>query len=339
MTDGSTLPVHYLRHIADQVRAMGGDAGRWLAASGLSEPQLDDPSLTVRFPEFARLVSSALSVTGEPALGLLVGERLVASTHGIVGYAAMSSSTIRDALDLLERYVQLRISVLSVAHEIDGQRVRIRFAEARPLGEIRRPVLEAVVLSVKNILDSISMGACPVLEVAFAFDAPEYVELASDLFGCDVGYERDWTGLVIPAAVLDTPLKKADPESFRAAAQICQRELDKLEADVSHAARVRRLMLEKQHGFPSLQVTARLFHMTPRTLHRRLIEEGTSYREILEETRHALAVQHIESRRFSMEEIAFTLGYSDLLNFRRAFKRWQSVPPATYRAQRRTRST
>lgn len=73
--------------------------------------------------------------------------------------------------------------------------------------------------------------------------------------------------------------------------------------------------------------------MTPRTLHRRLIDEGTSFRELLEEVRHTLAVEHLKSGRFSIEEIAYTLGYSDLANFRRAFKRWEDVPPSESRAR------
>ncbi len=72
--------------------------------------------------------------------------------------------------------------------------------------------------------------------------------------------------------------------------------------------------------------------MTPRTLHRRLSDEDTSFHELLEEVRHMLAVEHVKSGRLSIEEIAYSLGYSDLANFRRAFKRWESVPPSEYRA-------
>jgi AraC-like DNA-binding protein len=215
------------------------------------------------------------------------------------------------------------------------------FTEALPLGDIERPVLEAVVLSIKNVLDSITMGGCQVRQVAFPFEAPEYAALARDIFGCEVRYGQTWTGFSCSPEVLDVPLKLADPGAFQAAQLICQRELDRLAANESLAARVRRLLLEKQRGFPTLAVAARLFHMTPRTLHRRLVDEGTSYRELLESVRHTLAVEHVNSGRFSMDEIAYRLGYTDLANFRRAFKRWESVPPSVFRSRppppRRTR--
>ncbi len=328
-----TLPVLYLRHIAEQIGSHGGDVRQWLERSGLRESQLSDPSWTLPLPVFQQLVRDALLLSREPALGLLVGERLGASTHGILGYAALNSGTIREALALVERYAGLRLSLLSVAHEEHRGEMRIVFAETHPLGDVRRPLLEAVVLSIKNILDAISLGVGRVGEVAFPFAAPGYADLARDLFGATVRYGQSWAGFSLPLAALDVPLKMADPEAFREAAQICQRELDKLEANQSMAARVRRLLLEKQPGFPSLQVTARLFSMTPRTLHRRLLEEETSFRELLEEVRHTLAVEHLRSGRFTVDEIAYTLGYSDLANFRRAFKRWESVAPSEYRAR------
>jgi AraC-like DNA-binding protein len=328
----STLPVQYIRHIADQIRALGADVPRWLAKSGLDEKKLADASLTIALPVFTQLVLDAVTLSKEPALGLLVGERLLANSHGILGYAATNADTIRQALDLLERFMPLRISLVTITHALHPGELRIRFSETQPLGAIRGPVLEAVVMSIKNVLDSLTMGACPVQMVAFAFDAPEHEGLARDLFRCDVRYAQGWTGFTLHPDVIDVPLKMADPEAFREAARICQRELEKLTANASLGARVRRLLLEKQNGFPTLEVTARLFHMTPRTLHRRLIDEGTSFRALLEEVRHTLAIEHLKAERFSIEEIAYTLGYTDLANFRRAFKRWEGVPPSAFRA-------
>jgi len=327
-----TLLVQYLRQIADQMGGMGVDVDRWLARSRLSREQLNDPSLALTYPTFQRLALDALSLSGEPALGLLIGERLIASSHGMLGYAALSSGTIRQALELVERYSPLRTSLISISHTVHAGEVRIVFAETRPLGDIQRLVLEAVMLSIKNVLDSISMGVCQVRMVAFPFDAPDYAPLARDFFRCDVKYGQSWAGAALPREVLDVPLKMADPQAFHEAALICQRELDKLTANESLAARVRRLLLERQNGFPSLQVTARMFHMTPRTLHRRLVGEGTSFHELLEDVRRMLAVEHVKSGRLGIEEIAYMLGYSDLANFRRAFRRWESMPPSAYRA-------
>jgi AraC-like DNA-binding protein len=330
-----TLPIQYLRYIGDQLRSLGADVPAWLGRSNLTVSQLDDPSLTITFELFRQLTLDALQVSREPALGLFVGQRLQANVHGVLGYAALSSGSIRQALELFERFVTLRFSVLAISSEVRPQGVRVRIDETRPLGAIQRSVLEAVVMTNKNILESISMGTCRIRSVAFPFPAPDYAKLARDLFGCEVRYGQRWAGFTLPVDVLDAPLRLADPVAFREAAVILQHELQRLSANQTVSGRVRRLLLEGQNGFPSLQVSARVLHMTPRTLHRRLIDEGTSFRALLEDVRHTLAVEYLQSGHFSIEEVAYTLGYSDLANFRRAFKRWESVPPSEFRAKQR----
>ncbi len=243
---------------------MGVDVGAWLGQGGRSLSWLDDPATAVDYPVFRQLVLGSLAMAGEPAMGLLVGERLLASTHGILGYAAMSSWTIRQATSCSSASRGSRTPFLQVSHEVQRGRA-VRVGESLPLGDIQRPVLEAVVLSVKNVLDSISMGACRVLRVSFPFEAPDYEALAREMFGCELAYGQRWGGLTLPADMLDVPLRMADPQAFHEAAAICERELDKLRANESLAARVRRLLLEKQNGFPSLQVTARLCRLTPRS--------------------------------------------------------------------------
>jgi AraC-like DNA-binding protein len=333
-----TLPGQYVRHIANEVRSRGADVRAWLARSGMSEAQLDDDAHALPFAVFRKIVLDSLIVTGEPALGLFVGQRLQANMHGILGYAALSSGSLRQALALFERFVALRISVLAISNEPRGSDLRVRVRELRPLGDLQRPVLEAVIMTVKNVLDTITMGGCRIGLVAFPFEPPEYVELARGLLRCEVRYRQPWAGFTLPRDVLDTPLRMADAAAFRQAAAILQRELDRLSANETYSGRVQRLLLEGQAGFPSLNVAARALHMTPRTLHRRLLDEETSYRELLAEVRHTLALEHLKAGRFSIDEIAYMLGYSDLANFRRAFKRWERVPPSTYRAKLEARS-
>lgn len=333
MHDDFTVPVEYARPIAEHLRSVGMGAGHWPLHGGVSEAKVAEPGGVLSYAEFRQLVLDAIAAAREPALGLFVGARLVASTHGVVGMAAVSASTVRQALDVVEQFSQLRSSLITIALEPGTLEARLVVTEVLPLGDIQRPLFEAVVLSIKNILDDITRGAAEVLEVAFPFEEPGYAALARDLFGCRVRYGQGWAGFSAPPEVLDLPVRLADPAAFEEAERICQRELDRISAHQSMDARVRRLLLENQNGFPSLSVTARLLHMTPRTLHRRLVDEGTSYRELLESVRHTLAIQHVRSGRFSMEEIAYRLGYSDLANFRRAFKRWEGVSPSTFRAR------
>ncbi|AOE85238.1 AraC family transcriptional regulator [Pseudomonas sp. TCU-HL1] len=326
------LPVQYLRQIAEQLRTMRADPDDWLSHCGVEPRQLDNPGYQPNLAQFRQLIEHAVQLTDEPALGLLLGERLIINTHGVLGFAAQQSESLRQAIQLVERYLAVRTTLVTIRQKHDDAAgvEHIQFVPSYSLGPIQRTVLEAVMLAIKNIFDAITPSHVRLNQVSFPFPAPCYVGLANDMFNCQVTYQQSWAGFTFDSALLDLPLRMADPAAFREAELICQRELLKLSENITLSDRIRRLMLEKQNGFPSLVVTARLVHMTPRTLHRHLLDEGTSFKEILREVRHSLAVEHIKSGRLTIQEIAYSLGYNDVANFRRAFKQWEGVPPSEY---------
>lgn len=83
--------------------------------------------------------------------------------------------------------------------------------------------------------------------------------------------------------------------------------------------------------FPSMDVAARKLSIHPRTLRRRLEEQGTTYREIVADIRKALAIDYLEKTNLTTDEIAARLGYSDAANFRNAFARWTGKTTRVFR--------
>lgn len=332
-----TLPAPYLRQIAQQLERMGAGLPDWFRDSALAQRTEADAVQTLPLGLFERLVHEAIERSGEPAFGLLVGERLAPSSHGILGFAAMNSASVRQAVEVLERFLPMRTTLLRAHHAVVGEELRLIIDEGLPLGTVREPVFDAVLLTLKNLFDNLTLGACPIHHVAFAQPEPAHAGLARDLFGCPLRYGSGWAGIAFKRAHVDQPLALANPAMFQQARELCERELAKATGHPRWVAQVRRLMLESQRGFPSLNVTARLFNLTPRTLHRRLVDEGSSFREVVDEVRHSLALAHLRQDGLSIQEIAFQLGYTDLANFRRAFKRWESVSPSAYRAAAQTK--
>jgi AraC-like DNA-binding protein len=329
------VPLEYVRSIADYMRSSGTSVEQWLAASELPAVELVRPQRTIPFSAFRRLVGAAMAATREPALGLFVGQRTGATSHGMVGAAAVHSGSVRQALDTVARYAGTRTGLLTIRHATEGDRQRVSFSGLVPLGDMERPVLELAVLSVKNILDEITLGTVGVIDVAFHFADPGYSALANEFFGCPVEYSQAWTGFEVPVSALDRRLHRPDPQAYEEAADVCRRELRSIAENTSWAARLRRIFLEHQDhsGFPSLHIAARQLHLTPRTLHRRLEEEETSFREELDSVRHMLALSYLRSPRLGVREVAYRLGYTDTSNFRRAFKRWQGQTPRETRSE------
>ena len=327
------LPSQYVRQIADQIARMGAHLPDWFQQLQQPGPSGELEVQHLSFTDFRRLVLEAIRLTGDPAFGLLVGERLLVNSHGLLGYVSSQSVTPREALTLIARYFPLRTSLLLVRLELTRNHARLCFQENLPLGDIAQPVLEAIVLTIKNLFDYVTMGVCRVDAAAVSFARPAHEALAHELFGCEVSWEAGWNGFALPLARLDQPVRASNPQALMQALQRCQEELARLARQTDLSSRVRRLMLEKQNGLPSLPMTARLLNLTPRTLHRRLIEEGSSYRDILESVRRQIALDLLRDEQLTLQEIAFMLGYGDLANFRRAFRRWTGQAPSHYRRQ------
>jgi len=82
---------------------------------------------------------------------------------------------------------------------------------------------------------------------------------------------------------------------------------------------------------PTLDTTAEIVGIRPRTLQRRLSQSGLSYQAIIDQTRFELAAELIKDTNLKLTEIAFELGYSEASHFTRAFRRWAGMTPKEYR--------
>jgi AraC-like DNA-binding protein len=172
--------------------------------------------------------------------------------------------------------------------------------------------------------------------VWFAHEAPaETGELAA-LFGTDrIRFGEDSNGALIGRNVLDMPITGADPallhvldtELARRAPAPAASASSQIVADTERAVK-----MTLELGAPRLETVAQSLGTTVRTLQRRLVEEGTSFQEVVEQTRERLARQYAERAELSSAQMAFLLGYADVGSFLRAFKRWTGMSPQEFRA-------
>ncbi len=325
-----SLPGHYVAQIFELLASRGAATIPLCRELQLDPSTLQDSHISMAWRSFQQLMLTADRLFSDASFGLLLGERLLINTHGPLGYAALTCTSLRELAALMEQYLALRTDLFTLSIAPHGDDLLLRFHDNRPLEGIRVPVSEAVVLAVRNLLDFSTLGNPGIHSVAFPFGGDE--KFASDIFHCPVQYNQDWCGFRLRGERLDQPLKMANASSYREALAICQDELLKLSSDQGVAHSVRKLLLKSNNGFPSLDVVARHLHLTPRTLHRHLVREDTSFKHILDSVRHALALRYLDSKRLSIQEIAYVLGYTEIANFRRAFKRWEGIPPSEYQA-------
>jgi AraC-like DNA-binding protein len=157
------------------------------------------------------------------------------------------------------------------------------------------------------------------------------------------GYERhldapvslttNRTSATFAAADVERSLSTSIPEVVKATDRIVERYIETLDTS-KVAARVRHLLIDLlPSGEAHQERVATLLHRSPSTLQRQLQAEDTSYREVLETTRDALAREYLADARFSHAQIAYMLGFSDQSNFSRAFKRWTGQSPRDFQAE------
>jgi AraC-like DNA-binding protein len=139
---------------------------------------------------------------------------------------------------------------------------------------------------------------------------------------------------VFSAEVLNLPLRKSDP----ALLALLDRQAEAVLAEVSRVPAVvdawrRTLVPLIREGRTGLAALAEAHHTSVRSLQRRLAEQGTSFQQLLDDTRRHLAEGHLKNARLDVAEIALLLGYSEQSAFTRAFRSWTGVTPALWRRQ------
>lgn len=319
------LPSAYIQCVLDVVYEGTPEAGVWLNGFKFIEAMKDHEFVELAWSTFNSFLLGAARFGRDEYLGLHIGERLLINAHGELGYAAMSAGSTRQLVELLLLFIPLRIDLVAI-DVIDTQPyLVIRFRNRRPLGELEKILLEAIMLAIRNIIDFLTMGICMIDKVTFTVSGN--ATLSAAFFGCEVQYEQLENAIYLPQSFVDRPLKLANAKVFAHSKAVCEQELTKLQLD-SYASRVRALLYKHPRGAMSLEMVAMRLHMTSRTLHRRLLSEGTSFRALQEEVRSVLAKQYLMSGTMNITEIAYTLGYSEISNLRKACKRWFGVAPS-----------
>lgn len=326
-----SLSARILRPLLMYLDSRGHESKAFLKSQGLDPAIFLDPEARVPHAAAVSLWPAAARMTGDMNLGLHVAEGIRPGSFGILEYVVRTSDTLGMGLQRLSRYHRLMHGAAEVKLAVHHDRAILSHQLPIP-GGLPRAVSEFIVASLLiGSRQATGMHWNP-LEVRFLHSAPDDVTEYERLFGCLLRFGHSRNELVFPRDLLDAPLIKADTALqtiLEAQAAAILEALPRGEA-ATDAVR-RHLAGELGEGQPTLELIAPRLHMSARTLHRRLEEEGTSFREILTEVRREIATRHLVERRLAIGEIAFLLGFSEPSAFHRAFKRWTGHAPLAYR--------
>lgn len=331
----SVHPV-YARLLCAELLRRGFSRETVLGGTGLAWDALHTGAAFLSTAQLQRLVHHAFALTEEPALGLAVGLSTDLSTHGPLGVAAMASERVEDVVRLLPRYsrLRLRLGAFELVPLRDGG-LALRFVEALPGGSgdprLRAYVLGHLTGALLRLLQAVSGWGASAPGLALHWPLPvgampaHWAGVLPQVWFHGPGWQLD-----LPAHFLNQATLAPDAEARRSALRECDRRLESPAAG-SQAQQVRERLLACEGRLPGLSAMAEAHHVSPRTLIRRLRDEGMTYQILLDQTRADLACWWLSQTDGPVHAIAERLGFADASNFSRTFRRWCGTTPSTYR--------
>lgn len=308
-----------------------------LAGTDLCAADLADLTRTVSFADEFTLIRNLQSHCGdEPGLGLDAGELYHFTSLTWLGFAMLSSPSLRHAFDLSVRYCNLGMSLVRVALARQAQDLHIALIDHELPTDIRRFAAERTLMVGLNAYGRLLGRRVVPMALEFGFAAPDSgAHVYARRLGVVPTFDAKRTCMVISARDADEPLPNANALALRIAEDYGRRLAEAAAADDSLAMRVRRMIAAEPTRNSEMRRVAMTLCMSERTLRRHLQQEGTNFAALCEQVRESMAEQLLGMRRMPVEHVAERLGYAETSSFIHAFKRWKGVTPHAYRSRLR----
>lgn len=326
-------PTTSLAVMLSVARERGIDEEALLAAAGMDRAAIESFQVEISSAQEIRFIESLLARCDDPDLGIACGRRYRISSHGIFGYMLMTSPTLRAALELGTRFLPLSTGLSRMEFVVQDEVViRINIDHLPPA--IRRFVAERDAIAAAMVFQDLTGDRIPLSRCWLAHGRPAPEECYAGLAQATVEFDRPEYLVAFSCQLLDTPLPLANPTTHTRCVNDCLALLEQRRNQIYLDGRIRSLVMNNLADPLDFEQIAEIVGIHPRTLRRQLREEGTTYREILEEARKEMATRMLTSTGIKTQEIALRLGYKDPPTFSAAFKRWTGQTPTGFRDAR-----
>jgi AraC-like DNA-binding protein len=324
-------PSIYMKRLLEVAEEHGVNRNDVLDAINLSAEVLDSSDIYYTIEQHVtslRVIEEAASI---PGLGLLVGRRISIADLGILGYAMLSSPTLRKAMDIALRFQSLTDPVLHVSYRVEARDAVVSVEPLVLLGHAYRYDVEETLAIWQRILETFCGSAVGASRIRVTWPDPGYSNLYKTTFRCPIEFGQDCNEFRFSKDLLEQPLSMANDHAARTCEDECARLMKTLGNGYTIIDSVRRVMINAPGRFPDLPEVARKLRLSPRNLRRRLADADTTFRDISGDVRMRIAAQYLLDTKLSVEQIGFLVGYCEASNFHRAFKKHTGQTPLDYR--------
>ncbi|UAW98731.1 AraC family transcriptional regulator [Halopseudomonas nanhaiensis] len=323
--------VLYLLRVAQELDV---DGETCLRSTGLRREALDDAEHTHELWQELAVIRNLVAVRPEAGVGLRVGRLYHLTSLGLLGYTMLASRTLSEAIRVSGRFRPLSLSICPVRVEEGPEGLAMLFDDSVLPVDARGLVVERGLAAWTALFGELLQRPFRPRRVEFAGDSAD-AALYREHFDCDVIIAAGRNGMLISHEDLQAPLPLANPFTQKTCASLCQKLCDSLD-DVSGslARQVLQVLMSHSGRINPARDVAGWLGISERSLHRRLAQEGYSFRILDERVRRQLAEHLLSDSSLGLESIAHQLGYAEAASFSRAFKRWTGLPPLDWRRRR-----
>ncbi len=307
------------------------DADTIFASAGLSRTDLSNDRKRVNYQKAWQLWSEASHIIEDPCFGLKTANIFHPSDLNLLGYAWLSSPTLRAAFERLLRYQKMVSEFINLAIEETEEQFNV-ILDVQDISRVTMAQMDSGITILFHMCQSNFGHNLRPSAVYLAHPKPPCQQAYNDYFQCPVLFEQPVNKLCLPAEVVDTPLLNVLSNINLITDKTLLDYLDSMYKE-NTTSRVRQAISRLLPSEVSIEKVSQLLHLTPRTLHRHLQAENTSFKTILDDLRFRLSKEYLQKNQYSITEIAFQLGFSDSSAFSRAFRQWSGESPSQFKKQ------
>ena len=331
------MPARYFSLLCDILDSMGAATSDILKASHIDRKAVNLPDATLTLHQVDTFLKTAAQATGRSDLAFELGSKIRINSHDILGFALISCTTLDHLLRLCSRYYSLMTPAFTLSYRRNGDNAELQFKPALPLSpDLLALHLEAIAVSAHMLFRSVMQGRPRAYDIYLSMEAPRHLARYKELGPVKLHFasaELPGIRIQIDGAHLDAPLPLANPQAVALAEERCKTLLRNINEQGSWTDWVSMILRHAEDYQPTLEDLAKIINLTPRTLDRYLVKENTTYRDLSLRIRNQRARQLLDDGKLAVSQIAYRLGYSDLANFSRSFKKVNGISPSEYKGQ------
>lgn len=318
----------------DYLQSVGVNPEGLYQEAGIRPEDVLDPEKTFSLDQFISVLEYAIDQTGDPFYGLKIGKE--PHLAGTIGMMCSSCRNLKEAYIQGCKYFNVQGDFATIEFIDDNQYPGIRYTIVRSWilksPDTARQEVETMFSYLVNILKINSNYALEPYRITFDSGKPPDVNGYLDVFGIEPLFEQGENEILFRSKDLLIPMKAFNPETFELLRVHIETQLQRISGESLVSERVKAILLSSlRYRFPDISTVASKLNMSSRTLQRQLSNEQTSFKILLQDTRFDLAKDMLKKGAFSISEISYMLGYSDLGNFSRSFKKLTGLSPMVYR--------